>query len=252
MTQAEKAYYFKSLHVRGAPLVLYNIWDAGGAKALADAKAAALATGSWSMAAAHGFEDGEAIPLAFVLQIVERIAASVDLPLTVDFEGGYAVEPGSITENVRNVIKAGAVGLNFEDQIVQGQGLYQTATQVERIKAVRRAADLEGVPLVINARTDVFLGADPSTHKALITNAIDRAAAYAGAGADVFFIPGLTDLALIKQIVDAVSLPVNVMMLGGLTSIGDVAAIGVARASYGPGPYVNAMSDLSGRYKTLA
>ena len=133
MTQAEKADYFKSLHVQGAPLVLYNIWDAGGAKALADVGAAALATGSWSMAAAHGFDDGEAIPLAFVLQIVERIAASVDLPLTVDFEGGYAVDPDRITENVRNVIKAGAIGINFEDQIVQGQGLYQTATQVERI-----------------------------------------------------------------------------------------------------------------------
>ena len=87
MTQAKKVAQFKSLHIKGDPLVLYNIWDAGGAKALADAGATASATGSWSMAAAHGYEDGEAIPLEFVLQLVERIATSVDLPLTVDFEG---------------------------------------------------------------------------------------------------------------------------------------------------------------------
>jgi len=251
MMQSEKALQFKSLHVKGEPLVLYNIWDAGGAKALAEAGAAASATGSWSMAASHGYEDGEAIPLEFVLQLVERIVVSVDLPLTVDFEGGYAAEPDRVTENARKVVKAGAVGVNFEDQIVQSEGLYQISAQIERIKAVRRAAELEGVPLFINARTDLFLGADPSTHKTLIAEAIDRAAAYAAAGADGFFVPGLTDLTLIKSVVDAVSLPVNVMMMGELSSVSEVADIGVSRASYGPGPYFNAMSDLGERYKTL-
>jgi len=243
--------YFKSLHVKGDPLVLYNIWDAGGAKTLADAGATANATGSWSMAAAHGFKDGEAIPLKFVLQIVERIATEVDLPLTLDFEGGYAEEPERVSENACHVIKAGAVGINFEDQIVQGDGLYLITMQTERIKAVRQAAEREGVPLFINARTDLFLGADPSTHESLVSEAIDREAAYAEAGADGFFIPGLTDLSLIKRIVDTVNLPVNVMMMGDLSSINAVAGVGVSRASFGPGPYFSAMSDLSERYKSL-
>lgn len=251
MSQSEKAAQFKSLHRKGDPLILYNIWDAGGAKALAEAGAKASATGSWSVAAAHGFKDGEAIPLEFLLQIVERIAASVNLPLSVDFEGGYAAEPDRVAANVRNVIRAGAIGINFEDQVVQGKGLYQISQQVERIKAVRHAAELEGVAIFINARTDLFLGSDPSTHEALVAEAIEREQAYAEAGADGFFVPGLTDLPLIERITEAVRLPVNIMMRGALDSISKVAGVGVSRVSYGPGPYVSAMSDLSARYKSL-
>ena len=251
MNQLEKAAQFKALHVKGDPLVLYNIWDAGGAKALADAGAPAIATGSWSVAAAHGFADGEAIPLEFVLQIVDRIAASVDLPMTVDFEGGYAAQPEEVARNVAKVIKAGAVGINFEDQIVQGNGLYSIADQVARIRAVRTAAEASGVALFINARTDLFLDTDPTTQKIIVEEALRRAAAYAGAGADGFFIPGLTDQSLIEHIVDATALPVNVMMLGELTSLSDVADCGAARASYGPGPYFSAQSELRGRYSAL-
>ena len=251
MTQTEKASQFRSLHIKGSPLVLYNIWDAGGAKTLDQAGATAIATGSWSMAAAHGYADGEAIPLSLVLTIVERIATSVALPLTVDFESGYATQPDRITENVRKVIKAGAIGINFEDQIMQGEGLYKISIQVERLRAVRHAAELEGIPLFINARTDLFLGAAPSTHDTLIAAAIDRAVAYADAGADGFFIPGLIDPTLIKQIVDSVSLPVNVMMAGELSSVSKVAGLGVSRASYGPTPYFNAMSNMSDQYKSL-
>ncbi|QOL82006.1 isocitrate lyase/PEP mutase family protein [Pseudooceanicola spongiae] len=242
---------FRALHIKGEPLVLYNIWDAGGAKALAESGAKAVATGSWSMAAAHGFEDGEDIPLDLVVQIVERIAESSDLPVTVDFEGGYAVAPDRVAENVRRIIQAGAVGINFEDQIVQGEGLYAVEDQIERIKAVRQAANEEGVDLFINARTDLFLGTDPSTHAMRVGEAIAREAAYKNAGADGFFVPGLTDHALIQTIVDAVSLPVNVMMMGELTSIASVADLGVSRVSYGPGPYINAMSDLKDRFGAL-
>jgi 2-methylisocitrate lyase-like PEP mutase family enzyme len=251
MNQVEKATYFKSLHMKGDPLVLYNVWDAGGAKTLAEMGAKASATGSWSMAAAHGFDDGEAIPLQFVLQIIERIATSVDLPMTVDFEGGYAVKPEVITENVRKVIKAGAIGINFEDQVVQGEGLYPISKQVERIKAVRKAAELENIPLFINARTDLFLASNKSEHEILLSEAIELEAAYAEAGADGFFVPGLTQLPLIKQIVDSVNLPVNVMMMGDLNSISDAINTGVSRISYGPGPYFNAVTDLVERYKTL-
>jgi len=123
MTQAIKAQAFKNMHTTQNPVVLYNIWDAGGAKAIVDAGSKAVATGSWSIAAAHGFDDGEAMPLDFVLQIVERIVASVDVPVTVDFEGGYAVSPDDVAKNALMVIKAGSVGINFEDQVVQGDGL---------------------------------------------------------------------------------------------------------------------------------
>ena len=251
MTQTQKAQTFKSLHRAGEPLVLYNIWDAGGAKALADAGAKASATGSWSVAAAHGFDDGEGIPLDLVLQIVERIAKSVDLPLTVDFEGGYATEPTNITQNVRQVISAGAVGINFEDQIVGGNGLHPIEQQVARIKAVRQAAIEAEIPLFINARTDVFLQPDAGDHAKLCDDALAREVAYAEAGADGFFVPGLTDLALIEEICNAAHLPVNVMMMGDLNSIEEVAALGVSRASFGPGPYFAAMDDLATNFKAL-
>jgi len=249
--QINKAEQFRALHVKGDPLVLYNIWDAGGAKALAKAGAKAVATGSWSMAAAHGFEDGEDIPLDLVVQLVERIASTVELPLTVDFEGGYAAAPEQVAENVCRIIKEGAIGINFEDRIVQGEGFYTVEDQAKRIRAVRHTADQEGTDLFINARTDLFLGTDPSTHNALVGEAIEREAAYKAAGADGLFIPGLTEHSLIQRIVDTVSLPVNVMMMGELTSISTVAGIGVSRVSYGPGPYFTAISDLKERFGAL-
>lgn len=249
--QAKRAEHFRALHVKGDPVILYNIWDAGGANALKEAGSKAVATGSWSMAAAHGYEDGEAIPLDFVLQIVERIASTVDLPLTVDFEGGYAAEPDQVAANVARVIRAGAIGINFEDRVVSGGGVYPVKDQVARIKAVRRAAGQEGIGLFINARTDLFLGTDPATHHARVVEAIEREAAYKAAGADGFFIPGLTELSLIRKIVDAASLPVNVMMIGELASASSAADIGAARVSYGPGPYAAAMSDLKERFGAL-
>ncbi len=251
MNQSEKALYFKSLHKKHDPLVLYNIWDAGSAKALKDAGAKANATGSWSVAAAQGYEDGEAIPLGFVVQIVARISASVDLPLSVDFEGSYAVEPEKITKNVTKIINAGAIGINFEDRIVREKGLHSINTQVERIKAVRKAAELANIPIFINARTDLFLGSNQNEHEAHVSKALEREAAYVEAGADGFFVPGLSQLSLIERIVQGTSSPVNVMMKGELNSITDIANIGVARASFGPGPYFTAMSDLAKHYTAL-
>jgi 2-methylisocitrate lyase-like PEP mutase family enzyme len=251
MSQLKKAQDFKTLHVKGQPLVLYNIWDAGGAKALVDAGAKAVATGSWSVAAAQGYKDGESIPLDFVLQIVNRIAESVDVPLSVDFEGAYASAPATVTQNVRKLIQAGAIGINFEDQRVGGDSLYAIDEQVARIKAVRQAAEFEGIPLFINARTDLFLKAGASDHTGLLDEALTRGAAYAEAGADGFFVPALTDHALIKSVCETSSIPVNVMMRGALTSLEAAAELGVSRASYGPGPYASAMSDLAERYRNL-
>ncbi|MEM9533170.1 MAG: isocitrate lyase/phosphoenolpyruvate mutase family protein [Pseudomonadota bacterium] len=251
MTQIEKASSFRSLHQKGAPIVIYNIWDAGGAKALAEAGAAAVGTGSWSVAAAHGFADGEAIPLDFVLAIVERIALTVDVPVTVDVDGGYAGESVSLALNVARLIGAGVVGINFEDRIVQGAGLYSISQQAERIKAIKASAREAKVPLFLNARTDLFLNSDAASHKDHVDEALERAAAYAEAGADGFFVPGLTQGSLVERVTSAARLPVNVMMMGDLNSAAAATELGVSRISFGPGPYVSAIADLKSRFKVI-
>lgn len=247
-TQARKATIFRALHVKGDPLTLYNIWDAGGARTLESAGARAVATGSWSVAAAHGYEDGEAIPLDFVLQIVARIAASCALPLSVDFEGGYANEPEAVGANVGALLRAGAIGLNLEDGMAQGGGLRGSDQQAARLSTARRAADQAGVAAFVNARTDLFLQAEPGAHPGLVDEALARARAYADAGADGFFVPGLTDLSLIAAIAERTPLPLNVMMAGDLRAIKDAARAGAARVSFGPAPYRAAMADLAARH----
>ncbi len=249
MTQAERARHFADLHQPGTPLVLYNIWDAGGAKAVAEAGAKAVATGSWSVAAAQGYGDGEKIPLDFVLQIIERIAATVEVPVTLDFEGGYAEAKEDLAANITRVIETGAVGINFEDQVVGGSGLHPLETQAARIAAIRQAAEAAGVPLFINARTDLFLKErDQDKHADLVAEAKARAAAYAEAGASGFFVPALAKPELIGDICAATDLPVNIMMKDGVPSIAELGSHGVARVSFGPGPYFTAMKDLADRY----
>ncbi len=239
MTRAEKAAIFLSLHVAGSPVVLYNVWDAGSAKAIAEAGAKAIATGSESVAAAQGFEDGQNIPMDVALSTAMQIISATDLPTTIDFEGGYATSPAEITANVARLIETGAVGLNFEDRIVGGTGLYDVDTQVDRIKAVRAAA--KNQPFVINARTDLFLQAGEDTdHATLVDEAIARAARYKEAGADCFFVPLLSDTGLIRRICDAVALPVNVMVLDQDADLQPLREAGVARISYGPAPYLAA------------
>lgn len=253
MTQPEKARLFAGLHVPGDPVILYNIWDAGSARTIAEAGAKAIATGSWSVAAAQGYGDGEEIPLDLLLRIAGRIAATVDVPVTVDFEGGYAETAEDTAANAARLMETGATGINFEDRVVSGDGLYGTQTQADRIRAIRQAADSTGLPLFINARTDVFLKEhDRSKHAGLLADALDRAAAYTEAGASGFFVPGLVDGDLIGKVCDGVSLPVNVMMLDGAPSVQDLAALGVARVSYGPGPYIDAMQDLAARFRDAA
>ncbi|MEM1047966.1 MAG: isocitrate lyase/phosphoenolpyruvate mutase family protein [Pseudomonadota bacterium] len=253
MTQAKKAETFNALHVRGDPVVLYNIWDAGGAAALAKAGAPAVATGSWSVAAAQGYGDGEAIPLDFLVRIVERITASVEVPVSVDFEGAYAAEPETAAANVTQLLNAGAIGINFEDQVVGGSGLHALDKQVNRIAAIRQAAVAAGVPLFINARTDLFLkDRDRADHKGLVAEALERGSAYAEAGASGFFVPWLADPDLIGQVCQAVPLPVNVMAAQGVPSKSDLAAVGVARISHGPGPYFDAIKTLTERYQSLS
>lgn len=252
MTQAEKARAFAALHTPGTPLLIYNIWDAGGAGALDKAGVQAIATGSWSVAAAQGYGDGEKIPLDLLLGIVERIVAATSLPVSVDFEGGYAEDPEALAKNVTRLIATGAVGINFEDQIVGGEGLYPMDQQARRIASVRAAAKAAGVPLFINARTDLFLKAGPEgDHGALMDEALARADAYARAGADGFFVPLLTDPALVRRVCQGSPLPVNVMLRPPLDDVAQAGKLGVARASLGPVPYFSALEDMVRRYEAV-
>ncbi|MEP5732297.1 MAG: isocitrate lyase/phosphoenolpyruvate mutase family protein [Sulfitobacter sp.] len=243
--QVQKARDFAALHQGDTPLVLWNIWDAGSAKAVADAGAKAVATGSWSVAAAQGFADGEALPMSAALATATQIVAAVDVPVSVDFEGGYAVQREEIAAHARLLMSTGAVGLNLEDRVVGGKGLHDTALQAGKIAAIRAEADAQELPFFINARTDVFFSGSKAPVSELVSAVLERAAAYAQAGADGLFVPGLTDLDVIAQICAGQPLPVNVMRMGDALSVEALAQAGVKRISHGPGPYMAAMKALT-------
>jgi len=238
----DKARIFAALHRPGDPLVLYNVWDAGSAKAVAEAGAPALATGSASVAAAHGHADAESLPLDLALANAERVVRAVDVPVTVDFEGAYSSDPAEAAANVARLKGTGAVGCNFEDQVIGGEGLHPVAAQADRIRAIR---DATGPDFFLNARTDIFLKAPRDSHDAdMVEAALERGRAYAQAGASGFFVPGLADLALLERLCAASPLPVNFMAFPGAPDAAAVAAAGVARISHGPFPYRAAMKGL--------
>src|ERR1700716_2293775 len=243
MNQAEKAARFAQLHVKDAPLLLYNAWDAGSAKSILDAGAKAIATSSWAVAEAQGYRDGEAIPIGLVEQIVARVVGTIDAPVTVDFEGGYSDDDHVLAENVSRLLELGVIGINFEDRVVKGAGLYAIDRQARRITAIRAAAGKKSVDLFLNARTALFLGQSGDPAQSL-GEALERANVSATAGASGFFIPGLQDDALIDRICKGVSLPVNVMVMDGVPSNERLSELGVARISYGPIPYIRAMKAL--------
>ncbi|SLK17690.1 MULTISPECIES: isocitrate lyase/PEP mutase family protein [unclassified Paenibacillus] len=244
-TLQEKALMFHHSHTKGNPLVLINVWDAGSALAIQSAGAAAIATGSWSVAAAHGEQDGEAMPFQLVLDNLARITASVDLPVTIDIEGGYGRLASEVKGNVSQVIHHGAVGINIEDQLPSGAGLYAVEEQCLRLSAAQEAAEQAGIPLFINARTDIFLQNAPERHNhALLEEALIRSKAYAEAGASGLFVPGLQNQQLIQELCERSSLPVNVMVTSHEPSPKQLAGLGVARVSYGPYPYLQAMEYL--------
>jgi 2-methylisocitrate lyase-like PEP mutase family enzyme len=240
--RSDKARAFAALHRPGDPVVLYNAWDAGSARTIAEAGAKAIATGSASVASAHGFDDAEALPLELALANAGRVVDAVELPVTIDFEGAYAVEPERVAENVRRLAGTGAIGCNFEDQVVGGEGLHPVELQAGRIRAARSAV---GPDFFINARTDIFLKTRAEKHEpARLDEALERARAYAEAGASGFFVPGLVDLDMLAGLCSASPLPVNFMAFPGAPGAAEVAAAGVARISHGPFPYKLAMKAL--------
>jgi 2-methylisocitrate lyase-like PEP mutase family enzyme len=241
-SQSDRYRAFAALHVAGDPVILFNAWDAGSARAVAEAGAKAIATGSASVAGAYGFADAEALPIGLALANAARVAESVDLPVTIDFEGGYAVAPEGVAANMARLAATGAIGCNFEDQVIGGEGLHDIPVQAARIAAARRAV---GDDFFLNARTDIFLKAKPDTHDAaMVDAALERARAYADAGASGFFVPLLSDLALLERFCAASPLPVNFMAFPGAPEAAAVAATGIARISHGPFPWRIAMQAL--------
>lgn len=198
-----------------------------------------IATSSSAVASAQGYADGENLPLDLALQILGRIVATVEVPVTVDFEGGYSEDDHELASSISKLLDLGVIGINFEDRLVKGEGMYRIERQAKRISAIRKAAEKKGIPLFINARTDVFLGQTDD-----VAEAIERSRAYAAAGASGFFIPGLTRDSDIRKIVEESPLPVNVMVMGGVSPVDKLAKLGVARVSYGPIPYSKAMGTL--------
>ncbi len=237
---ASKFDTFAVLHVPGDPLILYNIWDVGSAVAVAAAGAKALATGSHPVADANGWPDGEQVPIDFALANAKRIAASTELPVTVDFEGAYSAEPGEGAANAARLKEAGAVGCNFEDQLVGGEGVHPIELQAKRIAAIRGAV---GPDFFINARTDLFLKTQ-IYDEALVDQVIARGKAFADGGASGFFVPRLADPKQIERIVSGVPLPLNVIAFPGAPDKRVWADAGVARISHGPFPHRALMKQL--------
>jgi methylisocitrate lyase len=187
--------------------------------------------------AAHGFADGERLPLPHGIDNLRRIVRATELPVNIDLESGY----GDVAQSIRLAIDAGAVGCNLEDSEPAGGSLRSIAEQCERLSVARRAADAALPGFFINARTDVFLAPGDSP----VERAIERSRAYADAGADGLFTPGLSDLEAIAAIAQASSLPLNLMVDEGTPPIAQLRAAGIARLSYGPRPYAIAMGALS-------
>lgn len=241
-TLRAKADTLRALHVPGRPLLLLNAWDAASAVVVARAGAPAIATTSAGAANALGHADGQRLTRNEMLAAVAVIAAAVDLPVTADMEAGYGNEPEDAAATAAGVVAVGAVGLNLEDTCDDcGEPLLPIERFVAKIAAVRVVGTETGVPLVLNARTDVFLGAigDPATR---LGRAVERGRAYLDAGADCIFVPGVADPSQIAALVDGIGGPISVLAGPGSPTIAELAALGVARISVGSGPYRAALA----------
>jgi 2-methylisocitrate lyase-like PEP mutase family enzyme len=230
--QARRAAILAGLHKPGAPLLVANAWDVASAVTIAAAGAKAIATTSAGVAWSLGVPDAADLGADRAAAVIERITAAVDVPVSADIEAGYGPEPDAVAATMTAVIQAGAVGVNLEDRSGHdGAPLFEPAEQAERLAAARAAADRLAIPVWINARTDVFLaGIGPADQRLQV--ALERAAAYAAAGADSLFVPGLIDLAAIAELA-AGPLPVTVMVWAGAPTVPELASAGVVRISLG-------------------
>lgn len=236
-TTAEKAGQLLLLHTAPELLLLVNVWDVITAKVVADTPdTRALATASHSIAAAHGYPDGEQIPRDLMIAAVGRIAAAVDLPVTADLEAGY----GDAGDTMSRAIDVGIAGANLEDQ------LKPLPDAVRAVEAAVAASAKAGVPFVLNARTDAFLKAADKDPEVVLADAIERGRAYLDAGAATFFVPGRLDEPTVTRLVEALGpRTVNVIAVPGSLSLGALRRLGVARVSYGPWSQNVALTALS-------
>ena len=232
---------FAALHVPGDPLIIYNCWDPGSAVAIAKAGAKAIATGSYGAAESLGFGDGEKVPLDLVFDNARRVMGVVDLPVSIDFESGYARDGDGIARNIAALAATGAVGCNFEDSVIGGAGVYPIDEAAARVAAAREGA---GDAFYVNARVDLYLRTPKERRDAaLLDETVDRAQAYMAAGASGIFVPGLRDVAAIGEIVKRTGALINVIPGPGAPTQ-PLADVGVARVSYGHGPWAAAMAWL--------
>lgn len=242
----EQIEQFRALHVPGDPLVLFNVWDAGSAKAVAGAGAKAIATGSYGVAEAQGFSDGETLPLEVALENLRRIVSVTDLPVTIDMEAGYGDSPEAVRASVRQARDLGAAGINMEDRMPGETALVPIGEQAKRLAA---AADSG---LFVNARCDVFRGRDAAADgEEMVAETLERARAYADAGASGLFVPFLGDTKCIAAICAGSPLPVNVLWRPEAGDRAALAALGVARISHGHQPWAAAMAWLAREAATV-
>ncbi len=241
-TQAEKAESFRAMHDRQHILVLPNAWDAASARIFEAAGFSAIATTSAGLSHTAGYADGERIPRADMLTLVRWIASSVNVPVSADIESGFGEDDAALTATISAIIEVGAVGINLEDSRKTAQReLYSLDEAVARIRVARAAASRAGVPLVINARTDVFLlGVGDKSRR--VDLAIERLNAYRRAGADCLYPIGYLDHDTIARLAREIDGPINVMGAPGVPSVSDLERLGVARVSTASGPARVAMT----------
>lgn len=247
----QKALRFHQLHEEGL-LVLPNIWDAVGAALVEDAGYPAVATASAAVSLTHGYSDGESIPFSELLSAVRAIVRCTSLPVTVDMESGYAQTGKGLKENIYALLDAGAVGLNIEDYHHQQQRLYTTEEQCERIHQIIDAANDHGIPLFVNARTDVYLKGGTADEETKLGEVVGRGQAYRRAGAHCIFLLGMVKERELKTVAGALNCPVNVLALPGLPGVEQLQAIGIRRLSLGPGLLRLAAAAVKGLLQSLA
>jgi 2-methylisocitrate lyase-like PEP mutase family enzyme len=246
--QAEKAEKLRKLHHGPPILALPNAWDAVSAKILEELGYPAIATSSAAVAFSLGYPDGQRISRREMLDVVARIAHAVEVPVTADMESGYGKTPEEIAETTRELVASGAVGLNFEDITGDDETSHvELGLQVKKIRAIRDTSAALGVPLVINARTDVYLmPIGPAATR--FERTVERLRAYRDAGADCLFAPGVVDREIISKLVKALGAPLNILVSQGCPSLDDLEKMGVARASAGS----SAMRAAMGAFQRVA
>ncbi len=232
-TQAEKAELFRKMHGGPRILALPNAWDVASARILEEAGYPAIATSSAGVAFSLGYPDGQRVSRDQMLEVVGRIARSVRVPVTADLEAGYGATVKDMVETAKAMIAAGAIGMNLEDVTGGDESSHVgLPLQVEKIRAIRETASSAGVPLVLNARTDIYLMpiGEAATR---FERTVERLRAYRQAGADCVFAPGVSDRDTITELVKAIGAPLNILVSPGCPSLAELEKMGVARASAG-------------------